>query len=105
MSQPIDIIEKKRYHPKDPDYFKTYFQENNKGVLVPCPRCNRCTSKHNLSKHMKRNICLKRCVVDITLELASRLGLNPEPISESDQEEQNHSDLIASENDYLNSTN
>ncbi len=52
---------------------------------------------------MKRNICLKRCVVDITLELA-KLRLNPEPISESDQEEQNESDLIASENDYLNST-
>jgi hypothetical protein len=54
---------------------------------------------------MKRNICLKRCVVDITLELASKLGLNPEPIFGCDQEEQNQSDLIASENDYLNSAN
>ena len=77
MNNTTDIIAKKQYHPKDPDYFKTYFQENNKGVLVPCPRCNRCTSKVNLSKHKKRNICLKRFVTHITLEVAARLGLDP----------------------------
>ena len=96
MNNTTDIIAKKQYHPKDPDYFKTYFQENNKGVLVPCPRCNRCTSKVNLSKHMKRNICLKVFVKRITLEVASRLGLNPEVCDESGQEENNHSDLIPS---------
>ncbi len=79
MSQPTDIIaKKKQYPPKDPDYFKTYYQDRNRGVYIGCPRCGRPTSKVNLSKHMKRNICLRAFVVDITLEIADRLGLNPE---------------------------
>ncbi len=81
------IIARKHYHPKDPDYFKSYYQNNNKGILVSCPRCNRCTSKVNLSKHMKRNICLKAFVVRMTLEIADRLGLDPRPQDEIDQEE------------------
>ena len=85
MNEPTDIIAKKHYHPKDPDYFKTYFQVNNKGLLIPCPRCNHCTSKVNLSKHMKRNICLKRFVAKITLEVADRLGLDPEGTDEQNR--------------------
>ena len=78
MAESMNIMAmKKQYRPKDPDYFKTYYQNNNKGVLVLCPCCNRRTSKVNLTKHMKRNICLRRVVVDITLELAERLGLDP----------------------------
>ena len=88
MSEPIDIIARKHYYPKDPDYFKTYFQNNNKGVLVSCPRCHRCTSKVNLSKHMKRTICFKAFVVEITQEIANRLGLDPRPQDEIDNEEQ-----------------
>ena len=79
MSLPIDIIaKKKQYPPKDPDYFKTYYQDRNKGVYIGCPRCGRPTSKVNLSKHMTRNICLRVFVANITLEIAERLGLNPE---------------------------
>ena len=78
MSQPMDIIaKKKQYPPKDPDYFKTYYQEKNKGLYIGCPQCGRPTSKVNLSKHMKRNVCLRRAVVNITLEIAERLGLDP----------------------------
>jgi len=81
----MDIIaKKKQYPPKDPDYFKTYYQNNNKGLYIGCPHCGRPTSKVNQSKHMKRNVCLRRAVVDITLELADRLGLHPE---HSDPEE------------------
>ena len=71
MSLPIDIIaKKKQYLPKDPDYFKTYYQDMNKGVYIGCPSCGRPTSKVNLSKHMKRTICLR---VFIARELADRL--------------------------------
>ena len=50
---------------KDPEYFKKYYQANNKGVQIPCPRCNKPTSKANMSKHLKRNICLKAFVIGI----------------------------------------
>jgi len=94
MLNSIDIIAKKHYLPKDPDYFKTYYQNNNKGILVPCPRCNRCTSKVNLAKHMKRPICLRAFVVRITQEVADRLGLDPRPLDEIDQEEIQFLDTI-----------
>jgi len=55
----MDTVVKNPQHPKDPDYFKKYYQNNNKGVGLSCPRCHRNTSKVNLSKHMKRNICFK----------------------------------------------
>ena len=45
--------------PKDLDYFKKYYQNNNKGVMMSCPHSHRLTSKVNLSKHLKRNICFK----------------------------------------------
>ena len=54
-----EIIVRNKSGCKDPDYFKKYCQANNKGVQVCCPRCNKSTSKVNMSKHMKRNICLK----------------------------------------------
>ena len=55
----MDIVVRHKSGCKDPDYFKKYYQANNKGVQVPCPRCNKLTSKVNMSKHLKRNICLK----------------------------------------------
>ena len=85
MSEPTDIIAKKQYHPKDPDYFKTYYQDNNKGLYIGCPRCGRPTSKVNLSKHMKRNICLKKCTINLTLEIARRLGLDPDGTDEQNR--------------------
>ena len=54
---------------KDPDYFKKYYQANNKGVQVCCPRCNKSTSKVNMSKHMRRNICLNAFVVGIVEQI------------------------------------
>ena len=92
----MDIIAKKKQYPhKDPDYFKTYYQNNNRGVYIGCPRCGRPTSKVNLTKHMKRNICLRAFVADIKLELADRLGLNPD---DSGPEEIDIPDLDPSRN-------
>ena len=57
------IVMKTKSGCKDPDYFKKYYQANNKGVQIQCPRCNKFTSKVNMSKHLKRNICLKTFVI------------------------------------------
>ena len=62
---------------KDPDYFKKYYQNNTKGVQICCPRCNKSTSKANMSKHMKRNICLKAFVVGIVEQICEDQNLHP----------------------------
>ena len=72
-----DSIERKPQGPKDPDYFKKYYQLKNKGVLVPCPRCHKETSKVNLSKHMKRNSCLKAFVIDMAEQVIENLRISP----------------------------
>ena len=72
---------------KDPDYFKKYYQNNNKGVMMECPRCHRQTSKVNLSKHMKRNICLVNFVGQIVNKVVDTLGTQrPEIPDTSDHE-------------------
>ena len=73
--------------PKDPDYFKKYYQNNNKGVMMECPRCHRQTSKVNLSKHMKRNICLVTFVAEMVNKVVDTLGIQrPEIPDTSDHE-------------------
>ena len=62
---------------KDPDYFKKYYQSNTKGVQICCPRCNKSTSKANMSKHMKRNICLKICATGLVEEICENLNIHP----------------------------
>ena len=61
--------------PKDPDYFKKYYQNNNKGVMMECPRCHRQTSKVNLSKYMKRHICLVTFVAEMVNKVVDTLGV------------------------------
>jgi len=73
------VIKKKTQHPKDPDYFKIYYQNNNKGVMIQCPRCHCQTSKVNISKHMKRDICLKKYVSEVTLLIMAKIGISPDP--------------------------
>ena len=63
---------------KDPEYFKKYYQANNKGVLVPCPRCNKITSRVNISNHMMRNICIKACVIQIVRQICEENDIRPE---------------------------
>ena len=74
----MDTVEKKPQHPKDPDYFEKNYQNTNKGVMMQCPRCHRQTSKVNLSKHMKRDMCIKIFVKEMTLEIVNKLGLKPD---------------------------
>ncbi len=71
------IIEKHRSGVKDPDYFKKYYLANNKGVQVPCPRCNKLTSRVNISKHLKRNICLKVAVVGLVEQICEEHNIHP----------------------------
>ena len=66
----MDIVVRHKSGCKDPDYFKKYYQANNKGVQIQCPRCNKVTSKVNMSKHVKRNICLKACVIGMVEEIS-----------------------------------
>jgi len=40
--------------PIDKDYFRKYM-----AVKVACPNCNKMVSHGDLSKHKKRNICIK----------------------------------------------
>ena len=68
----MDTVVKKSQHPKDPDYFKKYYQINNKGVAMSCPQCHRNTSKANLSKHMKRNICFKVSAADAIIRASEQ---------------------------------
>ena len=63
---------------KDPDYFKKYYQANNKGVQIQCPRCNKFTSKVNMSKHVKRNICLKAFVFGMAEQTSEDENINQE---------------------------
>jgi len=72
-----ESIERKPQGPKDPDYFKKYYQLNNKGVNVECPRCHKQTSKVNLSKHMKRNSCLKAFVTEMVEQVIEDLRISP----------------------------
>ena len=46
-------------HPKDPDYYKNYYNEKLKGVTVNCPHCDVPTIKLNLTNHMKSDRCAK----------------------------------------------
>ena len=73
-----DIVLRHKSGCKDPDYFKKYYQANNKGVQVPCPRCNKLTSKVNMSKHLKRNICLKAFVIGIVEQILEDENIHPE---------------------------
>ena len=63
---------------KDPDYFKKYYQANNKGVQVCCPRCNKSTSKVNMSKHMRRNICLKIAAIGLIEQICENYNIHPD---------------------------
>ena len=62
----------------DLDYSKKYYQANNKGVQIQCPRCNKFTSKVNMSKHLKRNICLKAFVIGIVEQILEDENIHPE---------------------------
>jgi len=74
----MDIVVRNKSGCKDPDYFKKYYQANNKGVQVQCPRCNKFTSRVNMSKHMKRNICLKVCAIGLVEQIIEDFNLHPD---------------------------
>jgi ribosomal protein S27AE len=84
MNSDTDSMERKAQHPKDPDYFKKYYQLHNKGVMVECPRCHKHTSKVNLSKHMKRNSCLKVFVTEMVEQVLEDLHISPDSFPESE---------------------
>ena len=73
--------------PKDPDYFKKSNQNNNKGVMMECPRCHRQTSKVNLSKHMKRNICLVTFVAEMVNKVVDTLGIQRPDTADHENDE------------------
>ena len=44
--------------PLDPNYFRKYYK-NNLSIPFKCPDCGRTiSSKSNLSKHQKTNVCI-----------------------------------------------
>lgn len=45
--------------PLDKDYFRKYM-----AVKVQCPNCSKMVSHGDLSKHKKRNVCIKNAKVD-----------------------------------------
>ena len=62
----------------DLDYSKKYYQTRVKGVQVQCQRCNKYTSKANMSKHVKRNSCLKVFVVGIVEQILEDNNIHPD---------------------------
>ena len=62
----------------DLDYAKKYYQSRVKGVQVQCQRCSKYTSKANMSKHVKRNSCLKVFVVGIIEQMLEDNNIHPE---------------------------
>ena len=73
-----DIVLRHKSGCKDPDYFKKYYQANNKGVQVPCPRCSKMTSRVNLSKHLKRNIYLKIAAIGLIEQICENYNIHPD---------------------------
>ena len=73
----MDIVVRHKSGCKDPDYFKKYYQANNKGVQIQCPGCNKFTSKVNMSKHVKRNICLKIAAIGLIEQICENYNIHP----------------------------
>ena len=48
---PVPIRENKKL-PKDPDYFKKYYQNKTKLIKIKCETCNIDVEKSNLSRHL-----------------------------------------------------
>ena len=65
-------------YPKDPDYYKNYYNEKLKGAEIPCPRCGVMYSKVNLTNHKRTNTCVRNVQIN---DLKSQLALLNETLN------------------------
>ena len=58
-------------HPKDPEYYKKYYEKNLAKNVIMCPCCGMETHKYNLRNHIKSKYCHK--LIEFKSELMNNI--------------------------------
>ena len=58
-------------HPKDPEYYKKYYEKNLATNVINCPCCGMGTHKYNLKNHIKSKYCHK--LIEFKSELINNI--------------------------------